>query len=241
MTSDGTITDKTKYRRISKMSIYQIAVDGPSGSGKSTLAKGVAKKLGIMYLDTGAMYRTCGLCAVKNGIDPKNEEQVNAMLDDMKIEVKFENGIQHMILNGEDVTGQIRTPEVSMAASSVSAHPKLRVKMVDMQREIAKSQTFVLDGRDIASNVLPNAKYKFYVTAPAEVRAERRLAELKELGDESQSYEEVLADIIKRDEQDMNRAVSPLVQVPEAVVIDTSKVDIEQTRDLLISYIEEVR
>jgi len=223
------------------MSIYQIAVDGPSGSGKSTLAKGVAKKLGIMYLDTGAMYRTCGLCAVKNGIDPKNEEQVNAMLDDMKIEVKFENGIQHMILNGEDVTGQIRTPEVSMAASSVSAHPKLRVKMVDMQREIAKSQTFVLDGRDIASNVLPNAKYKFYVTAPAEVRAERRLAELKELGDESQSYEEVLADIIKRDEQDMNRAVSPLVQVPEAVVIDTSKVDIEQTRDLLISYIEEVR
>ncbi len=223
------------------MSIYQIAVDGPSGSGKSTLAKGVAKKLGIMYLDTGAMYRTCGLCAVKRGIDPKNEDEVNAMLDDMKIEVKFEDGIQHMILNGEDVTGQIRTPEVSMAASSVSAHPKLRVKMVDMQREIAKSQTFVLDGRDIASNVLPNAKYKFYVTAPAEVRAERRLAELKELGDESQNYEEVLADIIKRDEQDMNRAVSPLIQVPEAVVIDTSKVDIEQTQDLLISYIEEVR
>ena len=223
------------------MSIYQIAVDGPSGSGKSTLAKGVAKKLGIMYLDTGAMYRTCGLCAVKRGIDPKNEDEVNAMLDDMKIELKFEDGIQHMILNGEDVTGQIRTPEVSMAASSVSAHPKLRVKMVDMQREIAKSQTFVLDGRDIASNVLPNAKYKFYVTAPAEVRAERRLAELKELGDESQNYEEVLADIIKRDEQDMNRAVSPLIQVPEAVVIDTSKVDIEQTQDLLISYIEEVR
>ena len=223
------------------MSIYQIAVDGPSGSGKSTLAKGVAKKLGIMYLDTGAMYRTCGLCAVKRGIDPKNEDEVNAMLDDMKIEVKFEDGIQHMILNGEDVTGQIRTPEVSMAASSVSAHPKLRVKMVDMQREIAKSQTFVLDDRDIASNVLPNAKYKFYVTAPAEVRAERRLAELKELGDESQNYEEVLADIIKRDEQDMNRAVSPLIQVPEAVVIDTSKVDIEQTQDLLISYIEEVR
>ena len=223
------------------MSIYQIAVDGPSGSGKSTLAKGVAKKLGIMYLDTGAMYRTCGLCAIKTGIDPKNEDEVNKMLEDLNIEVRFEDGIQHMILNGEDVTGQIRTPEVSMAASSVSAHPKLRVKMVEMQREIAKSQTFVLDGRDIASNVLPNAKYKFYVTAPAEVRAERRLAELKELGDESQNYEEVLADIIKRDEQDMNRAVSPLIQVPEAVVIDTSKVDIEQTQDLLISYIEEVK
>ena len=223
------------------MSVYQIAVDGPSGSGKSTLAKGVAKRLGIMYLDTGAMYRTCGLCAVKRGIDPKDEKAVNAMLSELKLEVKFEDGIQHMILNGEDVTDQIRTPEVSMAASSVSAHPELRKKMVDMQREIAKSQTFVLDGRDIASNVLPNAKYKFYVTAPAEVRAERRLAELKERGDDSQNYEEVLRDIIKRDEQDMNRAVSPLVQVPEAVVIDTSKVDIEQTQDLLISYIEEVR
>lgn len=223
------------------MSIYQIAVDGPSGSGKSTLAKGVAKRLGIMYLDTGAMYRTCGLCALKKGIDPRNEDEVNAMLEDLNVEVKFEDGIQHMILNGEDVTGQIRTPEVSMAASSVSAHPNLRVKMVEMQREIAKSQTFVLDGRDIASNVLPNAKYKFYVTAPAEVRAERRLAELKQLGDNSQNYEEVLADIIKRDEQDMNRAVSPLIQVPEAIVIDTSKVDIAQTQDLLISYIEEVK
>ena len=223
------------------MSIYQIAVDGPSGSGKSTLAKGVAKRLGIMYLDTGAMYRTCGLCALKKGIDPRNEDEVNAMLEDLNVEVKFEDGIQHMILNGEDVTGQIRTPEVSMAASSVSAHPNLRIKMVEMQREIAKSQTFVLDGRDIASNVLPNAKYKFYVTAPAEVRAERRLAELKQLGDNSQNYEEVLADIIKRDEQDMNRAVSPLIQVPEALVIDTSKVDIAQTQDLLISYIEEVK
>ncbi|SCW30005.1 cytidylate kinase [Ruminococcaceae bacterium YRB3002] len=223
------------------MGIYQIAVDGPSGSGKSTLAKGVAAKLGIMYLDTGAMYRTCGLCALKKGIDPKDEAQVNAMLDDLKVEVKFEDGSQHMILNGEDVTGQIRTPEVSMAASSVSAHPALRTKMVEMQREIAKSQTFILDGRDIASNVLPNAKYKFYVTAPAEVRAERRLAELKERGDESQNYDEVLRDIIQRDEQDMNRAVSPLVQVPEAVVIDTSAIDIDQTRDLLISYIEEVK
>jgi len=223
------------------MSIYQIAVDGPSGSGKSTLAKGVAKRLGIMYLDTGAMYRTCGLFAVRNGIDPKNEEEVNNMLSSMTVDVRFEDGVQHMILNGEDVTGLIRTPEVSMAASSVSAHPQLRRKMVDMQREIAKSQTFVLDGRDIASNVLPNAKYKFYVTAPAEVRAERRLAELKERGDESQNYEEVLRDIIQRDEQDMSRAISPLVQVPEAVVIDTSLTGIEETQDKLISYIEEVK
>lgn len=221
------------------MGIFQIAVDGPSGSGKSTLAKGVAKRLNIMYLDTGAMYRTCGLCALKKGIDAKDEEQVNKMVEDLDISVKFEDGIQHMILNGEDVTGQIRTPEVSVAASDVSAHPSIRRKMVDMQREIAKSQSFVLDGRDIASNVLPNAKYKFYVMAPASVRAERRLAELNENGDHSQNYEEVLRDIEYRDHQDMTRAVSPLVQVPEAIVIDTSRQGIEETQDLLISYLDE--
>jgi cytidylate kinase len=223
------------------MSIYQIAVDGPSGSGKSTLAKGVAKKLGIMYLDTGAMYRTCGVCAIKNGVDAKDERAVNAMLDTMKVDVKFMNGVQHMILNGEDVTDQLRTGPVSVAASDISVHPQLRSKMVEMQREIAKSQSFVLDGRDIASNVLPNAKYKFYVMAPASVRAERRLAELNERGDFSQDYEEVLRDIEYRDQQDMNRAVSPLVQVPEAVVIDTSLYSIEETQDKVISYIEEAR
>ena len=223
------------------MSIYQIAVDGPSGSGKSTLAKGVAKKLGIMYLDTGAMYRTCGLCAVKKGIDPKNEEQVNSMLSDLDLDIRFEDGVQHMILDGEDVTGQIRTPEVSVAASDISVHTRLREKMVDMQRLIAGRQSFVIDGRDIASNVLPNAKYKFFVTAPASVRAERRLAELNEKGDFSQNYDEVLKDIEYRDLQDSTRKISPLIQVPEAVVIDTSLYSIEETQDLLISYIEEVK
>jgi len=221
------------------MGIYQIAVDGPSGSGKSTLAKGIAARLNIMYLDTGAMYRTCGLCAIKKGIDAKNEEQVNALIPEMKIEVKFEDGIQHMILNGEDVTGQIRTPEVSVAASDISAHMAIRRNMVEMQREIARHQTFVLDGRDIASNVLPDAKYKFYVTAPASVRAERRLAELNERGDFTQNYEEVLRDIEYRDQQDMNRAISPLIQVPEAIVIDTSLYTIEETQDKLLSYIKE--
>ena len=221
------------------MGIYQIAVDGPSGSGKSTLAKGIAARLNIMYLDTGAMYRTCGLCAIKKDIDAKNEEQVNALIPEMKIEVKFEDGIQHMILNGEDVTGQIRTPEVSVAASDISAHMAIRRNMVEMQREIARHQTFVLDGRDIASNVLPDAKYKFYVTAPASVRAERRLAELNERGDFTQNYEEVLRDIEYRDQQDMNRAISPLIQVPEAIVIDTSLYTIEETQDKLLSYIKE--
>ena len=223
------------------MSIFQIAVDGPSGSGKSTLAKGVAARLGIMYLDTGAMYRTCGLCAIKKGVDPKDEEQVNKMLSDLDLDIRFEDGIQHMILDGEDVTGQIRTPEVSVAASDISVHTKLREKMVDMQRLIAGRQSFVIDGRDIASNVLPNAKYKFFVTAPASVRAERRLAELNEKGDFSQNYDEVLKDIEYRDLQDSTRKISPLIQVPEAVVIDTSHYTIEETQDLLISYIEEVK
>ena len=223
------------------MSIFQIAVDGPSGSGKSTLAKGVAARLGIMYLDTGAMYRTCGLCAIKKGVDPKDEEQVNKMLSDLDLDIRFEDGIQHMILDGEDVTGQIRTPEVSVAASDISVHTKLREKMVDMQRLIAGRQSFVIDGRDIASNVLPNAKYKFFVTAPASVRAERRLAELNEKGDFSQNYDEVLKDIEYRDLQDSTRKISPLIQVPEAVVIDTSHYTIGETQDLLISYIEAVK
>ena len=222
------------------MSIYQIAVDGPSGSGKSTLAKGVAKELGIMYLDTGAMSRTCGLAAIKRRIDPKDDAQVKRLMDEIKLEVKFIDGEQHMILDGEDVTGDIRTPQVSVAASDISALPVVRTAMVEMQRSIARKQSFVLDGRDIASNVLPNAKYKFFVTAKASTRAERRLAELQERGDFSQSYEEVLRDIEYRDEQDMNRLSAPLVQVPEAIVINTDEHTIEGTRDLLLSYINEV-
>ncbi|MBO4635510.1 MAG: (d)CMP kinase [Clostridiales bacterium] len=218
---------------------YQIAVDGPSGSGKSTLAKGVAKKLGIMYLDTGAMYRTCGLSALKKGIDPSDPVAVENMLQTMKLDIEFRDGIQHMILDGEDVTGMIRTPEVSMAASSISALPVIRNAMVDMQRKIASSQSFVIDGRDIASNVLPNAKYKFFVTASAEKRAERRLLELNNNGNFSQNYEEVLADIIKRDKQDSEREFAPLRQVPEAIVIDTSDIGIEETLETLLSYIKE--
>jgi len=222
------------------MSIFQIAVDGPSGSGKSTLAKGVAKKLGIMYLDTGAMYRTCGLAALKREIEPKAEAQVEKMMETLDVQVKFEDGVQHMILDGEDVTELIRTPEVSVAASDISGHLVVRRKMVEMQRNIARHQSFVLDGRDIASNVLPNAKYKFYVTTSAETRAKRRLAELQERGDFSQNYDEVLRDIEYRDHQDKTRLISPLVQVPDAVVIDTGLFTIEETQAKLISYINEV-
>ena len=219
--------------------IYQIAIDGPSGSGKSTLAKGVSEKLGIMYLDTGAMYRTCAVCAIKSGIDEKDPEQVESMLESMDLQVRFQDGIQHMILNGEDVTGIIRTPEVSMAASNISALPEVRKAMVDMQRRIAADQSFVVDGRDIGSNVLPGAKYKFFLTASPEARAQRRLLELNSRGDFSQNYDEVLADIIKRDRQDSERASAPLVKVDDAIEIDTSKIGIEETRELLLSYIRE--
>lgn len=218
--------------------IYQIAIDGPSGSGKSTLAKGVSKKLGIMYLDTGAMYRTCGLSAIKKGIDPKDKDAVEKMLETMDLQVRFEDGEQHMILDGEDVTGQIRTGEVSMAASSISAHPFVREAMVAMQRKIAADQSFVLDGRDIASKVLPDAKYKFFLTASSEKRAERRLAELEAKGDKTQNYEEVLKDIILRDKQDSERAASPLIKVPEAIEINTDEIGIEETLDTLLSYIK---
>ena len=219
--------------------VYQIAIDGPSGSGKSTLAKGAAKKLNIMYLDTGAMYRTCALCSIKIGIDPKDEEAVKKMLETMDLKIKFEDGVQHMILNGEDVTGFIRTEEVSKAASNISTWPFVRTALVDMQRKIAADQSFVVDGRDIGSVVLPNAKYKFFLTASAEARAKRRFLELQEKGDNNQTYEEVLKDIIWRDKQDSERSASPLVKVDDAVEIDTSDIGIEETLDLLLSYIKE--
>lgn len=221
------------------MEIFQIAIDGPSGSGKSTLAKGVSKKLGIMYLDTGAMYRTCGLYAIRNNVAPKDTEAVTELLNKMNLEIAFIDGNQHMILDVEDVTGLIRTPEVSRAASDISSLPVVRQKMVDMQRKIAEKQSFVLDGRDIGSVVLPDAKYKFFLTASAATRAERRLKELNERGDFSQNYEEVLHDIEWRDQQDSSRAASPLVKVADAVEIDTSNITIEETLEALISKVNE--
>lgn len=219
--------------------IFQIAIDGPSGSGKSTLAKGVSKKLGIMYLDTGAMYRSCGLYAIKNNVAPKDSDKVADLMNKMDLQVKFKDGNQHMFLDGIDVTDQIRTPEVSRAASDISTLPVVRQKMVDMQRNIAKEQSFVLDGRDIGSNVLPNAKYKFFLTASSAIRAERRLKELNERGDFSQTYEEVLKDIENRDLQDSTRAAAPLVKVADAIEIDTSKISIEETLDALVSRVNE--
>ena len=207
--------------------IYNIALDGPAGSGKSTVAKALAKDYNILYLDTGAMYRACGLKALRLGISPKDRAAVEKMLPQLTVKVEYKDGAQHTILDGEDVSSAIRENAVSMAASDISAHPAVRVKMVEMQREIAKSMSCVLDGRDIGSTVLPDAKYKFYITADSKVRAPRRFNELSARG-EKVDFEQLHAEIIARDKQDSEREFSPLVCADDAVVIDTSNMDINE-------------
>lgn len=216
------------------MTHLQIAIDGPSGSGKSTLAKSVSRILGILYLDTGAMYRACGLKAILSGIAPKDEVKVSEMLKTLDIDIRFADGDQHVFLDGRDVSSEIRKPEVSVAASDISSLPEVRTKMVAMQRQIAESRSVVLDGRDIGSHVLPDAPYKFFLTADPEERAKRRLEELALRGIHTQSYEEVLADIRYRDHQDSTRSFAPLVKMPDAVVIDTTKNTQEQTLQELL-------
>lgn len=206
--------------------IYNVALDGPAGSGKSTVAKILAKDYNILYLDTGAMYRACGLKALRLGVDPKDREAVEKMLPALNVKVEYFGGAQHTLLDGEDVSSAIRENAVSMAASSISAHPAVRLKMVEMQREIAKSMSCVLDGRDIGSTVLPDAKFKFYITADSKIRAMRRFKELQERG-ENVDFEKLHAEIVARDKQDSEREFSPLVCADDAVVIDTSEMDVE--------------
>lgn len=201
-----------------------IAIDGPSGAGKTTLARSLAKTLGILYLDTGAMYRAIGLCAVENGIDTKDEAGVALMLERITLHMDYENGAQRVLLDGRDVSGLIRTARISMAASDVSALPAVRKKLVAMQRAIAAGQNIVLDGRDIGTNVLPNADFKFFVTASPQQRAKRRFEELLSKG-ESADYQTVLDEVIKRDKQDSGRALNPLAPARDAVMIVTDGMD----------------
>lgn len=217
--------------------IYNIALDGPAGSGKSTVAKILAKDYNILYLDTGAMYRACALKALRLGIDTKDGTAVGKMLPQLNVKVEYLGGTQHTILDGEDVSSAIRENAVSMAASNISAHPSVRVKMVEMQREIAKSMSCVLDGRDIGSTVLPDAKYKFFITADSKVRAMRRFKELTQRG-ESVDFEKLHAEIVARDKQDSEREFSPLVCAKDAVVIDTSDMNIEQVVQSIKSTIQ---
>lgn len=217
--------------------IINIALDGPGGSGKTTLAKELSKILGIAYLDTGAMYRGVAYFMLSRNIDVADEESVKLSLNDLKLKCLRENGEQKILVNGEDVTGKIRTQEISMAASTVSKIPAVRLKLVDMQREIASKSSCVLDGRDIGSYVLPNADFKFYLTADVDERARRRYLEQKAKGLEV-TLEQVKAEMIARDEQDSKRAFAPLVIPQGAFVVDTTNMTLEEVLALLLERIK---
>lgn len=214
-------------------SILNIAIDGPAGSGKSTAAKKLAEALGIEYIDTGAMYRAVAYKAIESGTALDDDDAVKDMLKNTEID--FFGG--NVYLDGEDVSGKIRQPEISKAASTVSQLAACRSRLTELQRQIASSKSIVMDGRDIGTNVLPNADYKFYVTASPEKRAERRLAELKEKGSEF-TFKEVLKDINDRDSKDMNRALNPLKKADDATEIITDDLDIEGTTQKLMGYID---
>ena len=218
--------------------MINIALDGPAGSGKSTVAKILSKELDILYLDTGAMYRACALKAVREGVDPQNRAEVEGIVEKLNVKVEYIDGSQHTFLDGEDVSDKIRVNEVSMAASHISAHPCVRVKMVEMQREIAKQMSCILDGRDIGSTVLPDAKFKFFLTADSEIRAKRRYNELIEKG-QTVDFEKLHAEIIQRDKQDSEREFSPLVCANDAVVIDTSNMSIDEVLATVKAYVQE--
>ena len=210
--------------------IFSIAIDGPAGAGKSTIARAVADRLGAMYLDTGAMYRAVGLYFMRRGL-AEDERAVAAGVGAVHVTVKPDNGTQRMYLDGEDVTEAIRTPEASLAASRVAAVPEVRAQMVALQREIARGYSIVMDGRDIGTKVLPDATLKLYVTASPEVRARRRLKELRDKGDEAMTFEQVLREIEERDFNDTHRAASPLEQAADARLLDTSDMTPEQVLD----------
>ena len=221
------------------MKHYSIAIDGPSGAGKSTLARALAEKFGFMYADTGAIYRTVGLSMLRGGIDPKDADAVSARLPELKIElVHADDGLQHMYLNGEDVTSEIRTPEVSMAASAVSAHPSVRAFLMDAQRDLAKENNVIMDGRDIGTVVLPDADLKIFITASSQERAWRRTLELAERGT-PKPYEEVLAEMEQRDRDDETRAAAPLRQADDAVLLDNSTLTFQETVEVAEQIIRE--
>ncbi len=217
-----------------------IAMDGPVGAGKSTIADAVAEKLGILHLDTGAMYRALGLTALRRGISTEDEPAVVALCRSLEISVTHEADGQHTYAEGEDVTGLIRTEAVSQAASTVSRYAEVRKQMVCLQQKLASQTDMLLDGRDICLTVLPNATAKIYLTASAEERARRRWLQNQEKGMDI-SYEQVLADLIRRDEQDMNREVEPLRQAPDAVLIDSTEMSFDGVVNRILQVVEEKR
>ena len=213
--------------------MFKIAIDGPSGAGKSSVAKALSKKMGIVYVDTGALYRTVGYYIRSFGADPKSADEVTPHLKDINIEVKYENGTQCVYLNGENLGDKIREPEISMYASAVSAIPAVRAFLLETQKSVARANNVVMDGRDIGTVILPDAEVKIFLTASVECRAMRRVLELKEKGMEAK-YEDVLAEMIERDNNDRNRDVAPAVAAADAVVLDNSELTMEETLEKII-------
>ncbi len=217
-----------------------IALDGPVGAGKSSVADAVANRLGILHLDTGAMYRALGLKALREGADPEDEKGITELCDRLRLDVRVGAGGQVTLLDGEDVSGLIRTPEVSMAASSVSRYAPVRRRMVARQQELAAAQDMILDGRDLCSTVLPDAPVKIYLTASVEERARRRWLEMREKG-MPDTLEDVIAQVRARDDQDMNRPVEPLRQAEDAVLLDSTNLTFDQVVDRIVALAEEKR
>ena len=219
---------------------FSIAIDGPGGAGKSTLAKAVAKKLNILHVDTGAIYRTIGYAAFSRGLDAKDESQIAPLLKEIQIDMAFdENSGQKMLLDGKDVSTEIRLPEISMYASNVSALPCVRAYLLEMQRDIARKRSVIMDGRDIGTTVFPDAELKIFVTATPEIRAQRRYDELKAKGEEA-SFDEILENVKQRDYIDQNREVSPLRKASDAILLDNSHLSISQQKEWLAEQFERV-
>lgn len=216
-----------------------VAIDGPAGAGKSTIARAAAKELGFIYVDTGALYRSIGLNAIRNGVDLTDAQAIENSLAGIKVELAFdEAGAQVVLLSGEDVSSLIRTPEVSMSASKVSAVPAVRAFLLDLQRNMASSQNVIMDGRDIGTVVLPDAEVKIFLTASPEIRAKRRYDELIEKGQDVK-YEDVLADVIERDYNDSHREIAPLKPAEDSKLADTSGLTLQESIELIINIIKE--
>ncbi|MDL2233146.1 (d)CMP kinase [Ruminococcaceae bacterium OttesenSCG-928-L11] len=218
--------------------MLNIAIDGPAGAGKSTIAKTVARELGCIYVDTGAMYRAIGLFAVENGIPTKDAAALAPRLTEAKVAIEYREDGQHILLNGRDVSAEIRTPEMGMAASDVSAMPEVRAYLLDLQRDMAATHNVVMDGRDIGTVILPNANVKIFLTASAEERARRRHAEHVAKG-ENVSYNKILDDIVQRDSQDTSRASAPLKQAEDAVLVDSTGLTVAQVADAILKLVNE--
>lgn len=218
-----------------------IAIDGPAGAGKSSIAKALSKRLGYIYIDTGAMYRAVALFFVENNVSDGTDSRIESLLEKLEISIKYEDGAQKVILNGEDVTGKLRLEEIGKLASKFSAIGSVREKLVALQRKLAQKENVVMDGRDIGTVVLPNADLKIYLSASSKVRAKRRYLELLEKGHTDLDINEIEDEIIKRDEADMNREISPLKQADDAYYLDSSDMTLEEVVSKILSMVKEER